>query len=554
MKFSFINKVISFGVAFPFLVSLPIFNLSSIEIVFTNPERAIHKLSAPSLIQKSLNPFVVEPATGRVVERLSVTGKRVLREGSEEDIRTGIGEGRFKRTNRVELLSSLDRSYCGIGITGGGDCAGIADCLSSLRLHLNPRFQMLGVRNAGIGLSVPPEKFAEKLILLDRLLANDFAGQSSTPLGSARKDPLKGEESLRHTIANIKGHAFFYGTGGNDHLGLLERIARLFPDMVVVGTFKSIDGDGFIDGKPAQMLGFHSAVQDYREAIYAIAQSAQSHKQWTVVETFGREVGKLAFEAGRGYPPNFDSLPQEEQRKIVELRETVMILVPEKPASLQAIADRAKEIKKKEGSVTIVVAEGFMPPELKLEMKRLASNLDLKERWIKEKLLIEEIPELIEFVGEDDPRYSLRRLLQKDRAIAVQFADTVWKSKLDDHGNVAKLAGISSFIRQALSTLAGAQKVNLSIQNYEARGVSPSEYDQAMGRKVGKKMAELINKGVTGGKAVIYFEGMNAMTEDPEVVDLVGVTADNNLDNAGIYTEKMLRENGVFMGNLEVSL
>jgi hypothetical protein len=71
--------------------------------------------------------------------------------------------------------------------------------------------------------------------LVDPLLAEDFSGQSSTPYGSSREDPLKKNKEI--TQKNLSGFKFFYGTGGNDHLGLLERFSKLLPELVVVGTF-----------------------------------------------------------------------------------------------------------------------------------------------------------------------------------------------------------------------------------------------------------------------------------------------------------------------------
>lgn len=526
---------------------------------------ATTEASLPDIIMAT-SYFIVEKESGRIIERLSTSGKRVLRnEGifeitvaptgmdeikgigklTDQDMVRGVQSGRFEVKTQEEILANLDRSKCGIGITGGGDCGGIADCLASLQQNLNPELTMLGVKNAGDGLSSPPEEFeGSRLIIVDELAARDFEGQSSTPFGSSRTDPL--EDELRaNTEKNLEGYNFFYGTGGDDHLGVLEKIAQRNPDMVVVGTFKSIDGDGCIAGKPAQMLGFNTAVNDYRRAIYAAAQNANTHNQWHVIETFGRSAGKLAYEAGRRFPSNFADLPDEEQRKIEEYHSAIMLLVPEKPTSLRSLAQEASGINQREGNVVIVVAEGFMPPELQSEMDRLANDKDLKGKWISRELTVEDIPTLIQVSGDTDTRTDLQEVLM-DRELAAHFGKTVWESKLDSHGNVAKLAGISNFIIQALQKLAGANKVNRILENYEARGATPSEYDQVMGRKVGAKMAQVVNEGVTGGKAVIYFEGMDPFTEYPVVVDLVSVSNQNNLNNEELYPTEELQENGVF--------
>lgn len=502
-------------------------------------------------LETSQSYFIVEKESGKVVERLSTGGKRVLRSPGLEDrsMVEGIEKGFYEVRSQDDIIGSYPLDKTGIGITGGGDCAGISDFLASFKKGLDPKYLMLGVKFAGKGLSASPDQFREQLIVVDDLAAKEFEGRSSTPYGSARVDPLKvdkGDTTRRdNTRQNIDGRGFFYGTGGNDHLGLLERVAKEFPDMIVVGTFKSIDGDGFINGKPAQMLGFDSAKVDYRKAIYAAAQNAATHQQWHVVETFGRGAGKLAFEAARRHPSDLEGMNPEERRKIEDYGDGVMILVPEKQTTFRSVAEEASSKRKSEGFVVVVAAEGFIPPELKHEMDRLAKDADLKEKWKSGELKAGDIPKLIEVVDEGDPRSDLRRILG-DQQLAAQFGEMTWNSKLDDHGNVAKISGIGNFITGALKILAQAEKVNQIYENYEARGATPTEYDTIMGQKIGTKMAELVNDGVTGGKAVIYYEGMDARTQEPVVVDLVGVSDENNLNNPKIYHAEMLQENGVF--------
>lgn len=474
----------------------------------------------------------------RVVQRLNVNLMRVLRseDFSEQDIISGLDSGRFTYLTRSEFLNKFTRENAGIGITGGGDCAGIADCLSGFEKGLDPEFVMMGVKNAGAGLSAGSEEFGDRLIVVDALLAKDFEGQSSTPFGSSRVDPLKANQDQAQE--NIGGHKFFFGTGGNDHLGLLERVSKLFPEMIVVGTFKSIDGDGWINGEPAQMLGFDSAMRDYQSAIWAAVQNAATHEQATVIEVFGRNCGKLAFEAARSNPKNFAALTKEAQRKINEFADTLMILAPERPTSLRSVAEEVGRRKKELGSCVTVVSEGFLPPELKSEIDRLAHNQKLFDKWRSGELRVEEISGLVEDAD-------LKELL-KDGKLAVQFAETLWEGRKDAFGNSIKLAGIRHFVIAAIKKLGGVSKVNEMLENYEARGVEPSEYDRVMGQKIGASMAQVVNEGTTGGKAVVYLEGMDAMTQEPVVVDLVGVSDKNNLNNPDMYPNEMLRENGVF--------
>ena len=70
-----------------------------------------------------------------------------------------------------------------------------------------------------------------------------------------------------------------------------------------------------------------------------------------------------------------------------------------------------------------------------------------------------------------------------------------------------------------------------------------------MGRKIGRKMAEVVNSGEKGGSAVVYFEGMNAFTQEPVVVPLDNVTDENNLNHPDLYNDKVLRNGGVLMAD-----
>ena len=483
-----------------------------------------------------------------VIQRLSVNLKRILKKLpiSDGNILSALRSGDLFYRTREEMFEQIERGKSGIGITGGGDCAGIADCLSTMAEDLDRDMVMLGVRNAGKGLSVDPSEFEDQLVILDRCLADDFKGQASTPLGSSRVDPLN--SAPENFEANLDGFKFFYGTGGNDHLGLLERISKRFPDMAVVGTFKSIDGDGCVDGKPAQMLGFVTAAEDYQKSIWSVAQSAASHEQVSVIEVFGRDSGKLAFEAGRRDPHNFELLKGDEQRKIIDLKDTVVILVPEQPVSLRKVAEKVAEIKDEEGSAVVVVAEGFLPPELKGEMSRLSKNNVFRAQWFSGNLQVEAMPYLIKHEGKDGPKKDLAEIL-KNKRLASEFAEILWESKRDAYGNGVKLSGIRYFIMQAIKEFTEIKKVNEVSQNYEARGASPSSRDIVMGRKIGRKMAEVVNSGEKGGSAVVYFEGMNAFTQEPVVVPLDNVTDENNLNHPDLYNDKVLRNGGVLMAD-----
>ncbi len=83
-----------------------------------------------------------------------------------------------------------------------------------------------------------------------------------------------------------------------------------------------------------------------------------------------------------------------------------------------------------------------------------------------------------------------------------------------------------------------------ALLNYEGRGALPSEYDIIMGTKIGRKMAELLAQGVTGGKFVGYLNEMDPRSEEPLVLELAGISDQNTLNK---YPLSVLQENNVIL-------
>lgn len=420
-----------------------------------------------------------------VVERLSTSGFMVLRKKNwaEENVASGLQSGSLQYFTQRELVALVDKKKSGLGITGGGDAPGIAPCISGFVSSLKGNRLLLGVGNAGAGLAVSPEQFLDHLIIMEKLIVRDIRGQSSTPFGSARIDLMNGAHA--NLIENIKRFGFLFGTGGNGNMALMQHLAELFPDMTVVGTFKSIDGDATIDGQPAQMLGFDTAVRTYRKSIYDVAQSSFAHQQVSVIEVFGRGSGRLAFESARRDPadlrnPNYgNNSVRETYRKIEEFGRTVLILVPEKPVSVADLVEEVRMRRARYGnrSCVIVASEQFKFSDAEF------ANSKVKVREILAAIL---------------------------------------KSNLD------------------------IPDVKVAFESYEARGAAPSKYDRLMGEKVGIEMARLVNNGEVGGQAVVYLEGMDPAKERPRVMPLKGVSDGHNLNNKELYPDEMLRKGGVF--------
>ncbi|MFH1878178.1 MAG: 6-phosphofructokinase [Candidatus Omnitrophota bacterium] len=176
----------------------------------------------------------------------------------------------------------------------------------------------------------------------------------------------------------------------------------------------------------------------------------------------------------------------ELKNKMEQIRDTVMIILPEKPVSIINILRRAKEIRSKKGVINIAVSEGFK-------------------------------------INQNDPLWNL--LLEKQPLLKAKIK-AAGKLKPDKHGNI-QLAGASEFVWGILATrwseLEGAElaevarvspelaeelktmdlglkwrDINHTIFGYIGRGLRPSVWDMRMAEQYVEKAVELLMEKKTG--------------------------------------------------------
>jgi 6-phosphofructokinase 1 len=155
-----------------------------------------------------------------------------------------------------------------------------------------------------------------------------------------RGDRLEFEDVSQAAIANLKRLDIrcLVCIGGD---GTMNIACRLFRDgFPVVGVPKTIDND--LKGTDIT-VGFDSAVYIAAEGIDRVHTTAQSHHRVMIVEVMGRNAGWIALHAGVAGGGD-------------------IILIPEIPYDLNAIADKVKERNRmgKRYSI-VVVAEGARP-------------------------------------------------------------------------------------------------------------------------------------------------------------------------------------------------
>lgn len=224
-----------------------------------------------------------------------------------------------------------------IGIlTGGGDCPGLNAVIRAVTLALH---QECGARVTGI-----ERGFHGLLSRQSRpLLPADVAGilsQGGTILGTHNRcDPFRvvdGADRSADALAYVNelGLDGLVAIGGDGTMAIAHRFQVL--GLPVVGVPKTIDNDLVLTERS---FGFDSAVTVVAEALDRLATTARSHGRVMIAETMGRYAGWIALEGGMAGGAD-------------------VILLPEIPYQLQAVAERCREREAAGLATLICIAEG----------------------------------------------------------------------------------------------------------------------------------------------------------------------------------------------------
>jgi 6-phosphofructokinase 1 len=232
-------------------------------------------------------------------------------------------------------------------LTGGGDCPGINAVIRAVvkKAILEKRMEVIGVEDGYEGLI----RGRCRLLSYDDVsgiltLGGTILGASkiSNPYRyAARKGKELGFRDVsKKAVRTVRGLGVkaLVCIGGDGTLGIA---CRLMKDGVpVVGIPKTIDND--LQGTDIT-FGFDTAVSIAAEAIDRIHTTAQSHHRIMVVEVMGHRAGWVALYAGIAGGGD-------------------VILIPEIPYRLGAVAAKIRDRQKRSRRFSIVVAaEGARP-------------------------------------------------------------------------------------------------------------------------------------------------------------------------------------------------
>ena len=226
-------------------------------------------------------------------------------------------------------------------LTAGGDCPGLNAAIRGVgkTLLLKYNAKVYGISSGFLGL------IENDIVELSESDLSGILTLGGTILGTSREKPFKKSKHFLQEIdkpALIKENYDKLGLdcivciGGNGTQKTASKLSKY--GINVVGMPKTIDNDVY---GTEQTFGFHSAVEIATEAIDRLHTTANAHKRVMVIELMGHNAGWLTLYAGVAGGGD-------------------VILIPEIPYDLEAIADYLKDrdAKKKSSSI-IVVAEGI---------------------------------------------------------------------------------------------------------------------------------------------------------------------------------------------------
>ena len=226
-------------------------------------------------------------------------------------------------------------------LTSGGDCAGLNAVIHAVvaRAVLGHGWRVLGIHQGTQGLLRRPVDFTP----LDLQNASPaMARMAGTILGTTnRGDPFaypmpdgtfkdRSEEIIEGV--RLLGLDALIGIGGDGSMAILRRLAQQ-GGIPFIGVPKTIDNDV---GATESSVGYHTAVMVATEAIDRLQPTAASHDRVMVLEVMGRDSGHIALAAGIAGGAD-------------------VILVPEIPYTLEAVAAHIKKLRQAAHNFAIVV-------------------------------------------------------------------------------------------------------------------------------------------------------------------------------------------------------
>lgn len=347
-----------------------------------------------------------------------------------------------------------------IGIlTGGGDCPGLnavirAVTKTAIRQH---QMEVIGIYNGFKGL------IHNEFRPLTEKEVSGILPRGGTILGTTNRDnpfhyPVENngetiyEDVSDLAIENMKkqGIEALVIIGGDGSLSIAYEFVK--KGVPIVGIPKTIDNDL---SATDITFGFDTALTTACEAIDKLHTTAESHHRVMVLEVMGRYAGWIALQAGLSGGAD-------------------VILIPEKPFSIEKVCEKVEERAKQGKKFSIVVvAEGA-----KFEGGEMVVNKVVD--------------------GSPDP---------------------------------IRLGGIGNKVAEAIEQCSG-KETRVTVLGHLQRGGSPTAFDRILGTRYGVSAVELIARGELGQMVALKGTEIKAVPLESAIHQLKRVDPDGELVKA----------------------
>lgn len=301
-------------------------------------------------------------------------------------------------------------------LTGGGDAPGLNAVIRAVTKSLihQAGAEVIGIEDGYLGL------IERRVRTLDWRAVSGIGMLGGTLLGTNnRVSPVsyQGRDCRDEVLAYARqlGLDGLVAIGGDGTMSIADALNQ--HGLPTVGVPKTIDNDIMhVD----RSLGFDTAVTTVAEALDRIQTTGQSHGRIMIVETMGRTAGWLALESGIAASAD-------------------IILIPEIPYDLDAIAAVCLEREARQRYTVICVAEGAKP------------------------------------IG----------------------GDVTIRARIADSPEPIRLGGVADQLTAQLQARVHSE-VRATILGHVQRGGAPSPADRVLGTRIGDAAAELVTRGAWG--------------------------------------------------------
>ena len=189
-------------------------------------------------------------------------------------------------------------------MTTGGDCSGLNTVINRVVSGASIRgWRVYGIVDGTDGLCCKPinviEMNTETVPIENARLAGSFLHNGHACMLNFEKAAQTGRikefnKTLRDALMKLKLDALIL-VGGNGSFSLAWLNREIYRDLSLVCIPKTIDFDIPLTDRT---IGFDTAVEQLTSYCDQILLTARSHHRWFVVQTMGRDCGRLALYAG----------------------------------------------------------------------------------------------------------------------------------------------------------------------------------------------------------------------------------------------------------------